>query len=379
VGVDPVPEHTEKLIVHSLLSSIKNMLDFNVDCDPITNRLGANSNKECNSYVVVGGEHAEGTSEALNQLGVRSTFLSMPHYRSSAIHLGKIKEGLDTLDIKEETIFVMQVFDSGMFAVRTDEGGLIPPCRRADGTVHIDGALEIINHGSQYDLFRQLTSELVGRRNNKLIFLAPLPRYLEAGCCGDQDHVSNRNNGDYKVKQIEGIFQTRQHIKNFAFRQGLRNCATVSTWGKVRHLEKIWESPTKLVGAGYKRIAEAVLEAEEEMGKKRRASEVLENVAKKPRPAEQTGNNGARPTSAGNNPPRRGQRGGRGDRGQRGRAGVLRDGIHSSNRGRGSHHFPQHGNSDPREHRGGGRGGRGGRWSHNRGSRRGFHGRAGGY
>jgi hypothetical protein len=74
--------------------------------------------------------------------------------------------------------------------VKTEEGGLIPSCRR--GSNHIDSELEAINKEMQYDLFRQLMDELLEHKKKPIIFMAPIPRYLEEGCCEDRDHVSNR-------------------------------------------------------------------------------------------------------------------------------------------------------------------------------------------
>jgi hypothetical protein len=53
------------------------------------------------------------------------------------------------------------VFDSGIFWAKMEEGDLIPLCRRADGSNHIDGELEAVNKEMQYNLFRQLMDELL--------------------------------------------------------------------------------------------------------------------------------------------------------------------------------------------------------------------------
>jgi hypothetical protein len=34
--------------------------------------------------------------------------------------------------------------------------------------------------------------ELRDWKTNYMMFLAPLPRYMEVGCCPDEDHVANR-------------------------------------------------------------------------------------------------------------------------------------------------------------------------------------------
>jgi hypothetical protein len=74
----------------------------------------------------------------------------------------------------------------------------------------------------QYDLFKHLMSEIHEYKKNPLIFLAPLPRYLEEGCYSGQVHALNRKQADYKKqrkKQEEAVFAARQNIKNVSFRR----------------------------------------------------------------------------------------------------------------------------------------------------------------
>jgi hypothetical protein len=281
IGADPVPEHIEKLIMHALLASINENFGTNLDSDPSTPRQLANSIKECHDFITIGGAHAEATAVKLREMGIRCQYLHAPHYRASSVHAGKIKESLNKLKTDENTILVLQIFESSFFWVKTEEGGLIPPCRRSDGSYHIDGELEIVNREMQFGLFKQLMDELLGHRSNKLILMAPLPMYLEEGCCGDEDHVANRKQEDYKKKQEEAVFAARQNLKNFAFRQGLRRCVTVSAWGKVRRLDEIWDGPTRLTEAGYKNMAEAVIAAAVSLQNKRKAESTSGDSRKK--------------------------------------------------------------------------------------------------
>jgi hypothetical protein len=379
-GVDPVPESVEKLIIHALTTGIKHCYrEINIECAPITNRQLANSTKECRKYVLIGGHHAEATATVLQEMGNSCQTIILPHYRASAIYSGKVQDSLGNMQLDEDTILVLQVFDSGFFWVRTEDGSIIPPCRRADGSYHIDGELEVVSRDQQYDFFRHLMSELVMHKEKQMIFLAPLPRYLEESCCGDPEHVANRSQQDYKKKQEEAIFASRQNIKNFAFRQGLRRCITVSSWGKVRHLEEIWKGPTELTPPGYSKLAEAVVEAAADLQKKRKPDVGSNNAPKRGRMDQQTGPRGAAisaPQQPTGGPRGRGHIGGRGQMRYRGR---REDTTHQPQGG--SAGGVQFGAVDvrlvpgPIQDRG--RGGRGARGGQGRWAARGRHGRAG--
>jgi hypothetical protein len=416
-----VPLIAENLFIGKLVNGLNSKIDAKLDCDPYTARLPANSTSECLDFVIIGGQTAESIARELTATGASCQLLLMPNYRASTVHSGKIEDGLKSLRVNSSTIFVVQIFDSGCFMVRTEEGGLIPICKRADGSYHVDGMLELINTESQYDLFQQVMIELRDYKNNILIFLAPIPCYLTASCCEDLDHASNRSQADFSKKMEEGVFAVRQNIKNFAFKAGLRRCHTISTWGKIRKMDKIWTGPVSIEEDCHKAIAKAVLEAVEMASKKRTAASSKEERSAKRYKGQQTEIiNGAGPIGTGGQLETRGGRGGRGGggggrggggggrgqlggpletrggRGGRGGGGGGRGGggggrgqlggppTHpwrgSWGKGRGTHHEEAPTPRNQIDGRGRGFGGRGGRRPWTRGQfPRGHYGSAGGY
>jgi hypothetical protein len=349
-GVRPVLEGVERLIISSLITNLNEKLGSKLDCDPSTTRIRTNSSKECPKLVVIGGVHAEAAAEVLEARGADVQLLLLPHYRECAVHSGKMKEGLGKLKIDSDTTLVFMVFDSGLFMVRTEEGAMIPPCRRADGAYHIDGALEFLGRDLQYRFFKQIMEEVADYKSNKMVFAAPLPCYLESGCCPDLDHVSNRKDANFRKTMEDAVYSSRQNIKNFAFRHGLRRSTTISTWGKIKKMEDVWDSPTRLKGEGYLAIAMALEEAviqtsgkrqqkfgdEERPKKKQRVKSVEEE---QPRGSGTTGGQAggqggaAQPPSTSVRGPARGRGGGGRGGGQRGGRGGGPPGTDMRGRG----------------------------------------------
>jgi hypothetical protein len=140
------------------------------------------------------------------------------------------------LDISNDTVLMVQIFNSGLHMATPEEGGLIPHCKRVDGSYHMDGDLVLLSKDMQYDLFKQLEVELQSYKKNPIIFMALLPRYLERGCCRDPHHMKNRAEPDFAKKLEEGIVAVRRNIWNSAFRHGFRRCVTLSTW----RVERSW-------------------------------------------------------------------------------------------------------------------------------------------
>jgi hypothetical protein len=104
----------EMQFVSRLVNGLNKIPNLFLDCDPFFIRPApTNSTKECLELIAIGGLHAEATSRMLRELGASCELLSMPNYRVSRVHHGKIKEGLLPMKISSNTIFVLQLFDSG--------------------------------------------------------------------------------------------------------------------------------------------------------------------------------------------------------------------------------------------------------------------------
>ena len=90
------------------------------------------------------------------------------------------------------------------------------------------------------------------------IIVSPIPRYLCTRCCLDTDHVSNLEEDSYQSNQEEAIHACRKHLKDFAFRQGVRNLSWSSPhgrawlhgycWYDTRSYQAVWRN-----GPGYQR------------------------------------------------------------------------------------------------------------------------------
>jgi hypothetical protein len=102
--------------------------------------------------------------------------------------------------------------------------------------------------------------ELALVRNNPLVILSPLPRYMEEACCNIEGHMTGRLTDESKKKIEEEVYQARQNLKNFAFRKGLRRSVTISTWGLIKRLSNIWKDAVHLTEAGYFAITEGIVE-----------------------------------------------------------------------------------------------------------------------
>jgi hypothetical protein len=54
------------------------------------------------------------------------------------------------------------------------------------------------------------------------IIISPLPRYI-IPCCGDADHITNRNEEDFKLSVVNGLGEVRRSLQDLIFGKKLKN------------------------------------------------------------------------------------------------------------------------------------------------------------
>jgi hypothetical protein len=157
-------------------------LRVKIDTDPSTSRAHAALVNEDWDYLVIGGNHANKTADQMFKRGLKVQVVSMPNYRASPVHAGKLKESLDKLQIGVNTVLVLQLINNGIYRVSTEEGGYIPMHKGVDGILHAIGDLEVIPKDLQWRLFEQVAKDLEKFKKNPLVILAPLLSYMETLC-----------------------------------------------------------------------------------------------------------------------------------------------------------------------------------------------------
>jgi len=169
------------------------------------------------------------------------------------------------------TCLIYNLFDSCLYFTRCEDGSLIPPKRGSDGIYHVTGESVLAPREMQARTFKQLLPVLQPDESCLKILLAPLPRYMAAGCCPRQDHVSNRRLDTYKKEAEAEVYACKGHLKDLSYTHGLRNTRVVSTWHLVKNLQDVWSKDNiHLASEGYTAIAEAVLDARASLGTRKR-------------------------------------------------------------------------------------------------------------
>ena len=222
-------------------------------------------------FIVVGASHANRTAGWLEEKGASVINLAVPGWRITRPKVAELATRLQTALEKEGTdcTVVYEMFDSNCFLARTEEGGLVPICKRASGEYHVDGDLVFAPKELQYNCFCDAKPLFEAAGSRRKIIISPIPRYLLSGCCVDPDHAGNIKDPDYRGNLEMAVVDCRKNLKDFAFRQGIRNLRVVGPWPALRELgDSIWLDKVHLNPPGYSKIADLVLEAAGELAEK---------------------------------------------------------------------------------------------------------------
>ncbi len=150
----------------------------------------------------------------------------------------------------------------------------------------MEGNLVLAGKDRLYMYFRNALPLLRLLEGLIIVFLTPLPRYLQEGCCGADDHAPNRFDEGFEASLWKGLMETRGFFKDFLFTNNLRFkiinpglCVSLSDASG----DPLWgEDPVHPLYGGYDAIIDTFLyEADSLRAGGKRAGDKIAPPAKK--------------------------------------------------------------------------------------------------
>jgi hypothetical protein len=59
-------------------------------------------------------------------------------------------------------------------------------------------------------------------RGRNCIITSPLPRYLYKGCCCNEEHMTNRTNGPFRLHLRKDLKEAADNLRDFCFTGGYK-------------------------------------------------------------------------------------------------------------------------------------------------------------
>jgi hypothetical protein len=158
--------------------------------------------KKLVTAIVVGGSNAVNLNSSIVARGGTTISIATGGWIVNAINVNSISPALEghcgTVD--KDVPVVLYLLDSSAFKCSDIDGEIIPISKKADGTYHVVGSLEVAPEVSMRAVIFNLIKLIKVCGNRKVILLTPLPRYINAACCNDVHHCTHLQDPDCGIR-----------------------------------------------------------------------------------------------------------------------------------------------------------------------------------
>jgi hypothetical protein len=144
------------------------------------------------------------------------------------------------LEEVDPAVVILQLLDNSTFFSKTEDGSRQMPRQDPAGLFHLEGELRVCASDVQFRALKPIF-DVLGRK--KCILVAPMPRYVVAGCCGYSGHVSNRLEPYYLEDMQMQLDGYRRHLKEHLFTAGRKNIPIYDPSHDLRRFtkEQTWD------------------------------------------------------------------------------------------------------------------------------------------
>jgi hypothetical protein len=213
--------------------------------------------------LVVGSCSAAGLAAALREKGKTCDVLSSPFWSISRARVeqlaGRVKEIIKNVD---PDLIIMQLLDTSSFYVKRDDGGRQLPKKGDDDILHIDGDIVVCTRDVQHEHLHALRPlfDVMGKK--QCVWIAPMPRYVVAGCCDNTDHAPNRRDSYYLDDMWSQLEVFKRNLKDHIHGLNKKNVKVADPSLDLRGMTpiEIWGThPTVTTGEAMAKIAAGAL------------------------------------------------------------------------------------------------------------------------
>jgi hypothetical protein len=207
----------------SLVTELNNLFNLGLGCDTVHDRMFVDESRP-RGFLCIGGSHAFKEGNNLADRGHEVIICGVRGWRPNKTAVEemtvKVEEALKLLSPND--VIILHLFDNVAYMSRIEEGGDLPIRRYGNGEFHVEGDLVLAGKDRLYMFFRNALPLLKLLEGLLVVFLTPLPRYLQEGCCDADDHAPNRFDDGFEASLRKGLMETRTYFEDFLFTNNLR-------------------------------------------------------------------------------------------------------------------------------------------------------------
>jgi hypothetical protein len=243
--IKPATPSQETQMIACIVDELRVKFGLNLELNPSHDRsVGPKIKpKRKGDLLLVGSSNASKMSALLSERGKPTGLLFSPGWTITRTSAEQMAANISRkLSEEDPAVVVLHLMDNSVFYVKKEDGSRQLPQQDMAGIYHVDGELRVCAGEVQEDHFRAMRPifDIIGRR--KCIWVAPIPRYVTAGCCNNRSHVSNRCDQYYLEDmrlQLDGL---KRHMKEHVYAMGKKNVKVYDPNSDLREFtsEEIW-------------------------------------------------------------------------------------------------------------------------------------------
>ena len=207
----------------TLLTELNGLFNLGLDTDPSLDRLCNNDGGSVPvRFLMVGGSHALKEGEVIADRGFAVTTCAIGGWRPNRGAVDEMAAKVETAlsEMKSSDVIVVHCFDNVAFMGRSEEAGDLPIRRYPNGEFHVEGDIVTASKERLHMYFRNCLPVLRLLEGRNVIFLSPLPRYVNNSCCDREDHAPNRRESNFEETFQRSVADLRATSKIFCLQAG---------------------------------------------------------------------------------------------------------------------------------------------------------------
>ena len=171
---------------------------------------------------MIGASNLRGTLDPLRLMGYDVRDVTTPGWVASPQNIKTLSDRLCTLDLSNNIPVVLDLMSNSAFRFVQYDGTQSLPHKMKTG-YHLPGDVTLFENGTISKIISLLEPVLSLVSNRSKIVIPPLPRYIVAGCCLNEDHCTNRGDNLYAETILKDLTRSRNFIKTELGAAGVTN------------------------------------------------------------------------------------------------------------------------------------------------------------
>ncbi len=171
--------------------------------------------------VLIGASNHGYCRDHFRQSGLEVIDLTVPGWVASPENVSAVMANLKELDNARNYCMVIDPFSNSTFRFEQFDGSTSLPFK-SGGKYHLAGDVSVCSLTALQKQVEAIAPILTAKKETHCVLIPPLPRYLFAPCCANQNHCTNMSEDGYCDKIMSDLIAVRHKLIKMVNDLGLK-------------------------------------------------------------------------------------------------------------------------------------------------------------